>query len=164
MTYEYIDTISNIENKDFPILYNNYFERSTIGDSYDIINSKIFTNYLFNEINMKFNKIEDNNIKQIIKKICIVLEKNINKYSNFEESIDLLSPLKINEIEETSILIEWIFKNYRIGFVIDKKIDESSWYFVSNKELNGMNISGDLNEKNIDQIVEVLLNVVMRNI
>ena len=164
MTYEYIDTISNIENKDFPILYNNYFERSTIGDSYDIINSKIFTNYLFNEINMKFNKIENNNIKQIIKKICIVLEKNINKYSNFEESIDLLSPLKINEIEETSILIEWIFKNYRIGFVIDKKIDESSWYFVSNKELNGMNISGDLNEKNIDQIVEVLLNVVMRNI
>ena len=158
MTYEYI------ENKDFPILYNNYFERSTIGDSYDIINSKIFTNYLFNEINMKFNKIEDNNIKQIIKKICIVLEKNINKYSNFEESIDLLSPLKINEIEETSILIEWIFKNYRIGFVIDKKIDESSWYFVSNKELNGMNISGDLNEKNIDQVVEVLLNVVMRNI
>jgi len=164
MTYEYIDTISNIENKDLPILYNNYFERSTIGDSYDIINSKIFTNYLFNEINMKFNKIEDNNIKQIIKKICIVLEKNINKYSNFEESIDLLSPLKINEIEETSILIEWIFKNYRIGFVIDKKIDESSWYFVSNKELNGMDISGDLNEKNIDQIVEVLLNVVMRNI
>ena len=152
MTYEYIDTISNIENKDFPILYNNYFERSTIGDSYDIINSKIFTNYLFNEINMKFNKIEDNNIKQIIKKICIVLEKNINKYSNFEESIDLLSPLKINEIEETSILIEWIFKNYRIGFVIDKKIDESSWYFVSNKELNEMNISGDLNEKNIDPV------------
>ena len=164
MTYEYIDTISNIENKDFPILYNNYFERSTIGDSYDIINSKIFTNYLFNEINMKFNKIENNNIKQIIKKICIVLGTNINKYSNFEESIDLLSPLKINEIEETSILIEWIFKNYRIGFVIDKKIDESSWYFVSNKELNGMNISGDLNEKNIDQVVEVLLNVVMRNI
>ena len=48
------------------------------------------------------------------------------------DSIGSLPPLRININEDGSVLIEWIFSDFRIGFSIEKDRSQSNWYLVSN--------------------------------
>ena len=44
--------------------------------------------------------------------------------------------------DDGSILVEWIFDQYRIGVSIENDLDESCWYFVSKPEVGGVMTSG----------------------
>lgn len=65
--------------------------------------------------------------------------------------------------DEGIVSIEWIFSQFRIGFVIDTIITDSSWYLVSNGELGDTNASGYLFENDINKHVQWLISFVISN-
>jgi hypothetical protein len=72
---------------------------------------------------------------------------------------------KINgfSIDDGSILLEWIFEDFRIGFSIENNGSESSWYLVSTKKYGEINASGYISDHNFENIILWLLNFVLVN-
>ncbi len=69
---------------------------------------------------------------------------------NTIESSRNLPPLTFRRLDDGAALIEWIFKDFRIGGSIETNKAESTWYLVSNQNLNEASKSGPLNEEVID--------------
>lgn len=66
-------------------------------------------------------------------------------------------------LEDGSLLIEWLFPNYRIGFSIEPNIKDSSWYLVSTVELIDYNTSGTLSNVDKKALLVELLSFVVKN-
>jgi hypothetical protein len=76
--------------------------------------------------------------------------QEITTFLNFSGiDFDYLPSLQLFNVDDGSILIEWIFGNFRVGFSIEPDLEESSWYLVSKKDMGGINASGYLS--NIDR-------------
>lgn len=59
--------------------------------------------------------------------------------------------------DDSSITIEWIFPNFRIGFGIEEDPKESGWYLVSDKSFGGINAEGYLAGINVDWLVKWMI-------
>ena len=55
-------------------------------------------------------------------------------------------------IKDGSVLVEWIFPEFRIVFNIEEKEEESSWNFVGEHKLSHINIFGLLNDSNREDV------------
>lgn len=55
-----------------------------------------------------------------------------------------LPALSPSILEDGSFLIQWVFKDFRIGFSIEPIIEESSWYMVKFSKFNEVQSSGPL--------------------
>lgn len=66
-------------------------------------------------------------------------------------------PIIIKWIADNSLLIEWNYNDFRIGFSIEPNIKESGWYLVSNENLGEYSESGVLDFNRIDTILSKLL-------
>lgn len=71
------------------------------------------------------------------------------------ESIKL-PQLLVSELNQ-SIYIEWPFKDARLGFSVGDDLDKTSWYFVANEKFQDVNFSGQLNSKNINDIIGMFI-------
>lgn len=109
---------------------------------------EIFINNLF--INAK-NKIEEENnpsIKQFASLIVFIIQRLILLIDNYET----LPPLAAQIMENGDFFIEWIFNDFRIGFVISEE-SESSWFLVGNTNKDSIQANGLLNKKTIVETV-----------
>ncbi len=59
-------------------------------------------------------------------------------------SVDLssLPELSVVSVADGSILIEWVFPGFRVGFTVEPDPKESGWYLVSTQNFGGINASG----------------------
>ena len=80
-----------------------------------------------------------------------------------KNKIDLPSLPKIwaFNVDDGSILLEWIFNDFRVGFNIEQIESESSWYLVSNEKYGETNASGFISKNNFDNILLWLINFIM---
>jgi hypothetical protein len=72
----------------------------------------------------------------------------------------ILPPIRAVLAEDGSLLLEWIFNNFRIGFSIEQEIRDSGWYFVSKETYGGINASGLLDRVDIEPLIKWLINYV----
>ena len=79
------------------------------------------------------------------------------------DRIGTFSPLRINLNEDDSILIEWIFRDFRIGFSLETDRSQSNWYLVSNQNLNQVDLSGLLSSQDIEELLTSLIAFVISN-
>lgn len=109
-------------------------------------------------------KITSANIKkqaiQFLDEFLTILYR-IKKETNFSGS---LPKLWIKSSDDGSILIEWILKDFRIGFTFEEDEKESSWYIVSNEKFGNINISGTFINANLYNLLEQIVSTVMVNI
>ena len=92
------------------------------------------------------------------KTILLTLQTTINQFQSLGFAFGNFPPIDASLVEDGSILLEWIFDNFRIGFNIEEEPTRSSWYVVSNNELNGTSASGFIMEKDFNGTVLWLLN------
>jgi hypothetical protein len=86
----------------------------------------------------------------LIKKLMIGLQ-----YLDFD--IGKFPPLNAVCLADDSLLIEWIFQAFRIGFVVEIKKEDSSWYLVSTINKTDFNESGRLADTDKEQLVRKLI-------
>jgi hypothetical protein len=78
--------------------------------------------------------ITDSSVKEEVLQILNALNEAVVKISDTNSIDRYLSRLHLVEQEDESILIEWIYRNFRIGFVVCKPVEESYYFFISQSE------------------------------
>jgi hypothetical protein len=74
-----------------------------------------------------------------------------------------LPSLILNILEDGSALLEWGFKDFKIGFSFESKIDESSWYLVANEKFQDASVNGKLDFGKLDLFLSKILFFVANN-
>ena len=114
----------------------------------------------WSEINKNKNPALVNQARDLL----LNIQELVVTFELFDFDLDFLSPINAFNIEEdNSILIEWIFNDYRVGFNIETKNEESGWYLVTNRELGEISASGSIHNIEIKTILLWLLNFVISN-
>lgn len=108
-------------------------------------------------------RITNDEIREMVIELLLVFQEYLNEYRLSQSALGHLPPLTIRIVEDGSILIEWIFKDFRIGFSIEPDIAQSSWYLVSNANLEEVSESGILNFKEIEKIIKGIISFVIDN-
>jgi hypothetical protein len=84
---------------------------------------------------------------------------NIPDVNNIER---YLSKLHLVEQEDKSILIEWNYQNFRIGFVVCKPIEDSYYFFVLQDTDSFFSESYKIKD-NVNLLARRIINYIIRN-
>lgn len=119
---------------------------------------------IFREVNLDVSKIPNDKVRSTTSQFLNTFQRIFKHNRKRIETSGYLPPLKIRWIDDESVLIEWIFKDFRIGFSIELVVSESSWYLVSNDNLGEVSAGGDLNLPDVDWLLSKLLSFVLSNV
>jgi hypothetical protein len=119
---------------------------------------------IFREVNLDVFNIPNDKVRRTTSQFLNTFQRIFILNRTRIEASGYLPPLKIRCIDDESVLIEWIFKDFRIGFSIELVVSESSWYLVSNDNLGEVSAGGDLNLPDVDSLLSKLLSFVLSNV
>lgn len=107
-------------------------------------------------------QLENEDILNQAKSILLILQKTIIAFHYHGFPFGHLPSLNAFNVEDGSTLIEWIYDDFRIGFSLEKDLDQSSWYLVSSDKLREINASGYLPIRSeLETLILWLLNFVI---
>ncbi len=106
---------------------------------------------------------ENQYVAKEARKLLSIIQGAIASFKQFGVDLDYLPPLQAFNVDDGSVLIEWIFSNFRIGFNIEPNSEDSGWYLVSNENLGEISASGYTSSIDITLIVFWLLNFALSN-
>lgn len=86
----------------------------------------------------------DRVIKEAAKRLLGNIHNLVVRLQDAGTDFSRLPALNAFNPEDGSVLIEWTFPDYRIGFTFEQEEQESGWYLVSNVNLGQINASGYL--------------------
>ena len=109
------------------------------------------------------NKSDKNKIRENGKELLLKISELLNVVKRAGYEIKHIKELGAMQLEDGSILIEWIFKNYRIGFNIEEDANECGWYLVTNKYMGNRSWSGLLKEENEKNRLMTILGYLIAN-
>lgn len=150
-----IDTYNTIINKTDTMIdtkYLNYIY--TLPNSINI----------FKNVKNNLNELKDVNIKKDAINVLMQFQKVILDNKRQLETIGYLPPLSLYKLDDGSFIIEWIFKDFRIGFSLEHDEKQSGWYLITNKTLGDESRSGLLREVDITALVSKLISYVISNV
>ena len=107
-------------------------------------------------------QIENAEVAKQVDRLLSFINKIVNIAEQKEVDLSHIPPLHAYVEEDGSVLLEWVFPNFRIGFNIESNPDNSGWHLVSNKKLGDMTASGQL--ANMGEITILLLDFILSNI
>ena len=129
-----------------------------------------FYKYYSKELNiivLSLNTITKTKNKEVAKetqKLLFIIQKTIFLFKHAGFDLSNVPPLHTINVDDGSVLIEWIFNDFRIGFSIEPNKEDSSWYLVSNKKLGEINISGYISTNiDIEMLISKLINFIISN-
>jgi hypothetical protein len=103
--------------------------------------------------------ISDAIVREYARTVLDLLESQIGQILNVEQ----LPFVRAIEADDRSLLIEWIFFHFRIGFSIEPDNAESSWYLVSDSSTGSIQAAGYLRDSNLEQLISWLVNYVAQS-
>ena len=101
-------------------------------------------------------QIKDENIADEARSILSIIEETILTFQSRGVDFGHLPDLRAFDVQDGSMLIEWIFDDFRVGFSIEPASDESSWYLVSNSKLGEISASGYVSQGDPENISLIL--------
>jgi hypothetical protein len=106
-------------------------------------------------------KAKNPSVAKQARSLILVLQNTINAFEKLGFEVGTAPSLKAYEAEDESILIEWIYPNFRIGFTIEPNPRESGWYLVANEKIGNRRASGHLLWSNLEKNFLWLLNFII---
>jgi len=106
-------------------------------------------------------QIDNQHIAEEAKKLLLNIQNIANSFQQSGIDLSHLPPLRAFLPNDGSVLIEWIFPDFRIGFSIEPTPEDSGWYLVSNKKLGEISASGYVSGIDIKNLILWLLNFVL---
>lgn len=74
-----------------------------------------------------------------------------------------LPPVSISELEDESVLVEWVFDHFRTGFNLDVNPEESGYFLISDRLAGEIRNSGYLKGLRLRPLVRSLLTLILNN-
>lgn len=120
---------------------------------------------VFSTIIKKSSTIENPEMVDYIKGLTESLRNVLHNFDNREKISNRLSKFILNNMPDKSVLIEWNFDNFRIGFSIEPNLDQSSYYVISDDKISGSYSSQSylLKPDQFDTVANNIMNFVLRN-
>jgi len=151
------------------LLSENYpeFENDSFVTAASPVDTTDYIKMLPNEFNILRNAdiakdgIRNNSVIKHVEIFLSVFQRVLLNNRNMIDDSVYLPPLKFKWIDGESILIEWVFKDFRIGFTIESNINESGWYLVSNENLGEFSVSDNLYISDLESLLVNLLRFVL---
>ena len=106
---------------------------------------------------------KDMKVKEDAKRLVLTIIGIINELKKLGIDFNNLPSLQAENIDDGSVLIEWIFNDFRVGFTIEKNKDESGWYLVTTKKLGFINASGYFLDTEKEKLLIWLVSFVTAN-
>ncbi|MCJ7654743.1 MAG: hypothetical protein MUO97_05490 [Dehalococcoidia bacterium] len=106
-------------------------------------------------------KIQNESIAKQTEKLLLTLDKMIQQLKQEKPELNI-PPLHAYAEEDGSVLLEWIFPDFRVGFNVEPNADDSGWHLISNKRLCALAASGLLSS--MEPIIVSLLRFAISNI
>ena len=91
-------------------------------------------------------QVKERDIADEARRILLIIAETILIFQSRGVDLGHLPHLHAFDVQDGSILIEWIFDDFRLGFSIEPVPTESSWYLVSNAKLGYIGTSGDISQ------------------
>ena len=91
-------------------------------------------------------QVKERDIADEARRILLIIAETILIFQSRGVDLGHLPHLHAFDVQDGSILIEWIFDDFRVGFSIEPVPTESSWYLVSNAKLGYIGTSGDISQ------------------
>ena len=107
------------------------------------------------------NGTKNANVIESVETFLSVFQRVLENNRNLIDYSTYLPPLQFAWLEDDSLLIEWIFKDFRIGFSFEPNPNESGWYLVSNNKLEESSKSGELRFEELELLLGNLLTFVL---
>ena len=107
-------------------------------------------------------QIENPCVAKQLDSLLSFVNKIVSTLMQLEEDLNLIPPLHPHVEEDGSVLLQWVFPDFRIGFNIEPNPNDSGWHLVANKKLGDITASGQLT--NIGEITIILLDFIRSNI
>ncbi len=139
---EETDNIQSISHREFRAV--SQLRNVTMGGEFELKYVSLAITRIIEPVLRVLSKTKDANIIKEVRELVsiimnVVLELNM---SNFDTSN--LPPLVATNLEDGSFLIEWLFRGYRVGFVIESDPQEAIWYLISKSKSSDSNQWGSL--------------------
>jgi hypothetical protein len=87
-------------------------------------------------------RTEDPDVARRARELLSTIQETIAPFGQLRAGLERFPPLWASNVDDGSVLIEWIFSDFRIAFSIEPDAKESSWYLVSNENLGGVRALG----------------------
>jgi len=75
---------------------------------------------------------EDPEVAEEARRVLSIIRETFLSFQQLGFDLGHLPPLRAFNVDDGSVLIEWIFGDFRIGFGIEPNSEDSGWYLVSN--------------------------------
>ena len=111
-------------------------------------------------------QIEDPKVADEARNTLLIIEKTILIAQSKGVDLGHLPQLHAFDVQDGSILIEWVFDDFRVGFSIEPIPFESSWYLVSNEKLGDISVARNMpqDEFKIQDLMLELLDFVISHV
>ena len=143
-------------------VFNIYNNNATVGSIYSF-NSIRHRHRIINEAFLSLKNYDNEIQKKQAAKILSLIGVTINQMELREDIFLSVPEIKLFN-DDGSLLLEWIFPEYRIGFCIDDDENKSSWYLVSKETNGGINTFGLLRLINKNILVWLFMYIIINNI
>lgn len=107
-------------------------------------------------------QIQNPNVAKQLDSLLSIIDNLFYVAKQSKVDISRIPPLRPYIDEDDSVLLEWIFPDFRIGFNLEPNPDDSGYHMVSNKQLRETTTSGQLVDMN--GIIVFLLRFIFSNI
>jgi len=132
-------------------------QQETIGS---IDNFDYFQIFLFPDITKHAREslcsFEQKDLVTKAEKLLLIIRNQITNFDN----TNLFPVIRAFERDDNSILLEWIFESFRLGFSFEIDDNESSWYLVSDETSGNHSANGDLFVNKFTSLTKFLLGFV----
>lgn len=101
--------------------------------------------------------LSNKDLIQQAKKLLLTIQNALYVFQPFLVDLSCIPLLQAATPEDGSILFEWIFSDYRIGFSIEPNSQESSWFLITKKNLGEICASGFISDIDLNKLISWLL-------
>ena len=106
-------------------------------------------------------QIRDSRLKDTAEKLVQAIEEGLEILAASGKDLGLLPPIGAFRPEDGSFLLELASRNVRVGFSLEQKAEESSWYFVSLTDHGQAGISNPIHSSNLQKLAVHLLSLAL---
>jgi hypothetical protein len=114
---------------------------------------------IFVKVIPEVNRITNRDLKR---RLLILINVFTEILSKIQTITNYLPPMNM-ELEEDSIFLEWIFKDIRVGFTLDKEESESMWFMITNRNLEEFSVTGNLGIEDYRSVIAKILKYILEN-
>ena len=154
-----------IETENYINLYFHFIPANeTIGGS--IASKSLTFESQLNITDTTMSVIRENPNLEIVKEaknILLTIKEIIFLYRFLGFDLNYLPCLYARNVDDGSLLIEWIFSDFRIGFSIEPILKDSSWHLVSKENLGAISASGYISSESRNSIIQWLISFILSN-